>query len=290
MAAAPVAVIVPTHDHPNLLPFAVASLQAQTYVDTDIVIVGDGVADETRDVVRMLMRDDSRIRFVDKPKTGRTGEPSRHEVLSELRSPVVAYHGDDDLAFPDHLEVLLKLLRGNDFAHPRPVLVYPDGALFQGPFDASKWWWRRSIYPPMNRNMISLTGVVHTLEAYRRLPHGWRSTPPGIATDHYMWQQFFELPGLRAVTGKRATTVKLASHKRQGVAAAARLEETQRWWAQMADPGFQSRWDASVTDDRRGRTRVRAAAIAGLALTARSTGPPWWLRTHASLRRRVLPP
>ena len=42
---------------------------------------------------------------------------------------------------------------------------------------------------------IGLTGVAHTLEAYRRLPHGWRTTPPEVPTDHYMWRQWLELPG-----------------------------------------------------------------------------------------------
>ncbi len=45
---------------------------------------------------------------------------------------------------------------------------------------------------------IGLTGVAHTMEAYRRLPHGWRTTPEGMPTDHWMWLQFLELPGSAA--------------------------------------------------------------------------------------------
>ena len=56
--AAPIAVIVPTHDHAATLPFSIGSITAQTVADLDIVIIGDGVGDDTRDAVADLRRDD----------------------------------------------------------------------------------------------------------------------------------------------------------------------------------------------------------------------------------------
>lgn len=286
MAAAPVTVVIPTHNHPTTLAFSLASVCAQTLADIDVVIIGDGVGDDTRDVVADLRRGDSRIRFVDRPKSGRTGEPTRHAVLAELDSPVIAYHGDDDLLFADHLETMVGLLDGNDFAHPLPLFVAADGSFNHGPFDASKSWWRQSIYPPVNRAAISLTGVVHTLESYRRLPYGWRATPPGIYTDQYMWQQYFALPGVRAVTGTRATTVKLGTHSRPNATAADRGDEIARWWALVSDPSFQPKWNARVAADLR-RARVRRGLVTAVAWAARPAGPQWWVNANGKLAAKV---
>ena len=52
---------------------------------------------------------------------------------------------------------------------------------------------------------VGLTGVAHTLEAYRRLPFGWRTAPAGMPTDHHMWRQWLDLPGLWASMGERLT-------------------------------------------------------------------------------------
>lgn len=291
MVSAPVSVLIPTHDHAAMLPFSVASVQTQQLCDIDIVIVGDGVGDDTRDVVATLIRSDERVRFVDAPKSGRTGEPTRHHVVAELGSAIVAYHGDDDLMFPDHLSTMVSLLQANDFVHPLPVFVGPQDALMLGHFDARKKWWRDSVQPPLSRNVISLTGVAHTLDSYRRLPFGWRSTPPGIKTDHYMWQQYFTLSGLRAATGDRATVVKLDSAMRKHATTAERVAEISRWDSLINTRGFQANWDARVAQARR-RSRLREGAVATTAVLARPTGPEWWLRAQAKtldLARSALP-
>lgn len=291
MVPAPVSVLIPTHDHAATLPFSVASVQTQELSDIDIVIVGDGVGDDTRDVVATLIRNDERVRFVDAPKSGRTGEPTRHRVVAGLESSIVAYHGDDDLMFPDHLATMVALLQANDFVHPLPIFVGPQDALMLGHFDARRTWWRDSVQPPLSRNVISLTGVAHTLDSYRRLPFGWRGTPLGIKTDHYMWQQYFTLSGLRAATGDRATVVKLDSAMRKSATTAERVAEISRWESLINTPGFQAKWDARVAQERR-RSRLRGAAVATTAVLTAPTGPEWWLRVQAKtldFARNALP-
>lgn len=285
MTHAPVVVVVPTHAHPLTLPYSIRSVSRQTITDIDILIVGDGVGDDTRDVVTELMSGDDRIRFVDAPKSGRTGEPTRHRVLSEVNSGIVAYHGDDDLMFDDHLATMLALLEDRDFVHTLPIFVDSSGGLMYGHFDASKSWWRGSVGPPISRNVISLTGSVHTMESYRRLPRGWHTTPPGIKTDHYMWQQFFALPGIRAATSTKATTVKLHSPMRVGASDAARSEEIARWFSQVSDPGFRREWDQRVAIALK-RSRTRGAAMAALALAVRPSGPQWWLDLQMRMLNR----
>jgi len=91
-----VTVLIPTHDHPSTLDLVVASVLRQTIDALDIVIVGDGVTDDTRDVIAGLVTDD-RVRFLDTPKSASRAEPVRHMVLTEAVAPYVCYMGDDDL-------------------------------------------------------------------------------------------------------------------------------------------------------------------------------------------------
>ena len=260
-ASSTVTVIVPTHDHATTIEYSIRSVLEQTVPDLAVVVIGDGVGDDTRDVVHSIRAEDSRVSFLDRPKAPRHGEILRHEVLQSAISPFVAYHGDDDLLLPTHLETMIALLADADFAHPLPIQVEASGDLVHLPTDLSleecRAWHVAS--PP--RNAVSLTGVAHTLESYRRLPHGWRTTPPGRWTDHYMWQQFLGIPDLTAVTSRRATTVKLAAAQRTSMNPQERGDEVGAWWDRIHQPGFSDEWDRQVDDAVR-TAATRATLIA----------------------------
>jgi hypothetical protein len=238
---AEVLVVVPTHDHASTLDLAVRSVLEQTVTDLDVVVVGDGVGDDTRAVMADLVDGDERVRFVD-----RRGEQARHEVITASGAPVVTYVGDDDLLLPDHVATMLELLVDHDFAHPYPVMVGPDGGLQVLPSDLSDpdcvaW----HLHP--NHNTVSLTGAAHTVDLYRRVPEGWQAPPPGRWPDHHMWEKFLRLPGARFATSPRSTTIKppatgssaTAEERRAGLVV---------WWERMHRPGFRQEWDAEVEE------------------------------------------
>jgi len=238
-------VVIPTHDHASTLDLAVASALEQTVADLDIVVVGDGVGDDTRAVMDGLCRADARVRFVDRPKGASRNEVARHEVVAAAAAPVVTYLGDDDLFLPDHVETMIGLLAEHDFAHPFPIFVGRDGELMARPTDLSDprcvaW----HLHP--QRNTVSLTGAAHTTALYRRLPWGWRPAPPNRWSDHFMWGQIFSVPGVRLATGQRATTIKPPADMRRGMSAAARRNELAGWWARLHEPGFAVWWDDAV--------------------------------------------
>lgn len=260
-----VTVIVPTHDHASTLPLAVRSVLEQTVEDLRVVIIGDGVGDDTRAVVQQLSVADDRVEFIDRPKQPRHAENVRAEVLRTATSPYIAYAGDDDLLLPHHLEVMLDLVHGVDFVHPLPAFVMPGPRLVVRPIDLGRRSSQRSISPPISRAAVSLTGVVHTLDAYRRLPYGWRTSPPDTFTDRYMWSQFLSLPGVRAASGTRATTIKLVANLREAMSADQRGAEIAAWWTASGAPGFVPRWDAAVAAAVRG-TRLRTLVHDTMAL------------------------
>jgi glycosyltransferase involved in cell wall biosynthesis len=271
------AVIVPTHDHAATLPFAIASARGQTVVDVEIHVIGDGVADDTRAVMAALVRADPRVRFHDRPKGARHGELHRHEILAGLDAAIVVYLADDDLLAPDHVAAMEVLLAEADFAHPATILVQPDGHLRALPVDLSMAPYRTMLRQGQNR--VPLTGVAHTMAAYRRLPFGWRTTPEGTPTDLHMWRQFLAQPWCRAVSGSRMSALVFPSPPRVEWSPADRVGELTRWSTLLADPTQRAALDAAVTGAWRQEAITRELRYERIAVTG------WWRSAKVAGRR-----
>lgn len=239
-------VLIPTFDHGPTLRHSVGSVLAQTVEEIEVFIVGDGVPDAARAVVRELLDSDRRVRFFDHPKGPRLGEAYRHGVLAEARGRVVCYLSDDDLWTPDHVETMLGLLRGADFAHTLCVGLGGAGELIGYWLDLAHVAERASVLA--GEKGVSLGAMAHTLEMYRRLPFGWRTTPQGIPTDRYMQQQFLSDPSCRAVSGTRPTMLHFESAPRAGWDAEARLAELEAWRRRLFDPRGRAEFYCDVLD------------------------------------------
>jgi GalNAc5-diNAcBac-PP-undecaprenol beta-1,3-glucosyltransferase len=227
-------VIVPTHDHGPTLRPALASALAQTLEDIEVVVIGDGVPELTRELLADLMRRDERIQFVDQPKGPRNGEAYRDAALDRARGEIVCYLCDDDLWFPEHVETMRTLLVDADFAAAVAIHFTADGERLSWPFDLSLRPFRERMLAGVT-NYVPLSCGAHTLEAYRRLPEGWSTTPDGLTTDLFMWQKFLRLRNLRPVSATRPTVLHFPSSHRRDWTLAARLEELERWAPLVAD-------------------------------------------------------
>jgi glycosyltransferase involved in cell wall biosynthesis len=239
-------VIVPTHDHASTLDIALMSVLDQTVRSLEVVVIGDGVGNDTRSVLRPFLSD-GRVRFIDRPKSPSRAEETRHGAIEGSRARFVAYLGDDDLMLADHLETMVALLEQADFAHPSPLMVLPDGTLSAHPIDLGRPEWRRWQLRPEN-NAISPTGVVHRRDAYMRLAQGWCAPPPGRWSDHYMWEQWFGDPSCRFVTGRRLTALKLPSWERATMSPQERRAELADWRARSGGPGFEAELTRLASD------------------------------------------
>jgi len=154
-------ILIPTHDHAALLPTAIASALAQRSASFEIFVVGDGVGDDTRQVMTQYAAD-PRVRFFDFPKGERHGERHRHVALQEARGAIVCYLSDDDVLMPEHVAEMRHLLADVDFAHSTPVIVGPDGILVHRPADLARPEFLALISEGRN-NFIGLTGrCAHT--------------------------------------------------------------------------------------------------------------------------------
>lgn len=229
-------VLIPTHNHGPLLRQAVTCALTQTITEIEVFIIGDGVSELTRAVV-MELRQEPRIRFFDHPKSPRTGEPYRHAALAEAQGEIVCYLADDDLWLPQHIETMRRLLAAADFAHAPYFMVDGEGVL-RAPMtaDLALPYYRDQMLA--GTNYIPLCCGAHTLEFYRRLPHGWRTTPLGTPTDLYMWQQILAYPGCRAISSLRPTALNFPAPLRRDWSMAQRAAELETWRRRIGEPDF----------------------------------------------------
>ena len=175
---------------------------------------------------------------------------------------------------------MARLLEGADFAHSAPVFVEPDGSLRYGPFDVARPEFQAALL--VGWNQISLTGSAHTMDAYRRLPFGWRPAPLPGPTDLYMWQQFVGLPGFRGKTGTRLTHLHLADTDRRDVAMSERVAELELWWGRIQEPGFPDKLAVEIAAAVRECAIMREARIHELEGTIMEIQATrlWRLRTR----------
>jgi len=227
-------VLIPTHDHGPTLLHSVPSALAQTVADLEVLVVGDGVPDVTRELMAELVAGDERVRFFDNPKGERLGEAHRHAALQEARGEIVCYLSDDDLWLPGHVAHMRGLLSGATVASALSFLVDTDGHVHVSRTDLGREYYRELVLGGENRTHLSVLG--HTLDAYRRLPQGWTPTPEGIATDLYFLQRLLAQPGSVARSGSRPTVWHFPSGMRRGWSVERRVAELDEWAARLGDP------------------------------------------------------
>ena len=239
-------VLVPTYEHGPLLTIAVGSALRQSVESIEVFIVCDGATEDTLNAAEALREADDRVRLFVHAKGPRHGEIYRHQALQEAAGTIVCYLSDDDLWLPNHVANMAALLGSADFAHAHAVGFRSGDQLYSWPGHLSLAASRRSLFEGLNFIPLSCAG--HTLELYRRLPHGWRTTPPDTYTDLYMWQQILSVEDIRVASGDRLSVLHLPSPPRQHMTMEERVEELEGWVEAMVAPDFVSDLDGRIRE------------------------------------------
>lgn len=109
MSAPSVSIIVPAYNREVYISDALASLQTQSGVDADIIVVDDGSTDGTIDVIREIATRDNRVRLI---QTAHGGVARARNVgLCAARGDYVTFLDSDDLCAPDRLARQIAKLR-----------------------------------------------------------------------------------------------------------------------------------------------------------------------------------
>lgn len=101
-----VSVIVPTRNRPHFLKEALHSILNQTYRYFEIIVVNDS-GEEVSEIINAFK--DSRIRYV-RHETNKGPSASRNTGLKTAKGTYIAYLDDDDIYYPEHLEMLVNFL------------------------------------------------------------------------------------------------------------------------------------------------------------------------------------
>lgn len=112
-----VSVIVPTHNRPHFLGRTIDSLLAQTYHDTEIVVVDDNSPDsparaDTQALMENYKQYDNVIYIQNERSLG--GGPARNAGIAVATGDYVTFLDDDDVYLPEKVDTQLSFMLAND--------------------------------------------------------------------------------------------------------------------------------------------------------------------------------
>jgi glycosyltransferase involved in cell wall biosynthesis len=104
-----IAAIMPVYNGRLWVEQALASVLAQTVAPDEIIVVDDGCTDDSMELVRAIAHENPGIRIVAQVNAGQSA--ARNLAISMCASEWIALIDQDDIWYPNHLEVLLDAVR-----------------------------------------------------------------------------------------------------------------------------------------------------------------------------------
>lgn len=108
VAETTVSIVMPCYNAALHLAGSVASVQAQTRPDWELIIVDDGSTDESWQELRSLAAADTRLKIFQQPNSGAAA--ARNRALNEARGRYIAFLDADDTWHPEFLARMLDAL------------------------------------------------------------------------------------------------------------------------------------------------------------------------------------
>lgn len=109
-----VSVITPTYNCGKFIAETIASVQAQTYANWEMIIVDDCSTDDTRVVVEALAEEDNRIRYYCL-EVNSGAAVARTRAMEYAQGEYMAFCDSDDLWMPTKLEQQLEFMKSNGY-------------------------------------------------------------------------------------------------------------------------------------------------------------------------------
>ncbi|MEO8517010.1 MAG: glycosyltransferase family 2 protein [Flavobacterium sp.] len=108
-----VSIIIPTYNSEKFISDAIQSVQKQTYLDWEMIIVDDCSKDETVEIIKNFMEDDQRIHLIRLQKNSGAGI-ARSAALSEAKGRYVAFLDSDDIWKNEKLSKQIEFMQTQD--------------------------------------------------------------------------------------------------------------------------------------------------------------------------------
>lgn len=122
-----VSIITPSYNSALYIKNTIASVQAQTLRDWEMIIVDDGSIDNSADIIRDIAINDSRIKLIQKENGGSAS--ARNVGLKQAKGDYIQFLDADDTIAYDKLERQVELMdqKGLDVTYTDYKLTQSDG-------------------------------------------------------------------------------------------------------------------------------------------------------------------
>lgn len=133
-----VSIIMATYNRAHFIVETLLSIQKQTFTDWECIIIDDGGADNTSEVISAILDQDNRFRFLQRPEQYLKGLPGcRNCGLDLAKGDYIIFFDDDDITHPQNLELCVLELKDPNISFCRYIrnVFFED---FHYAFDYSK--------------------------------------------------------------------------------------------------------------------------------------------------------
>lgn len=133
-----VTIIMATYNRAHYIVETLQSIQSQTYINWECLIIDDGGTDNTYEIINPILEQDHRFQFLKRPDSYKKGLPgTRNYGLDLAQGEYIVFFDDDDIVHPQNLELCVLELSRNDVSFCRYIrkVFYGD---FNYRFDLSK--------------------------------------------------------------------------------------------------------------------------------------------------------
>jgi glycosyltransferase involved in cell wall biosynthesis len=123
-----VTIIMPAHNSSQYLPESIESVLAQTFQNFELLVIDDGSIDNTVEIVRSYIKQDSRVKLISQTNQGVSATRNRGIYLSV--SEYVAFIDADDKWFPEKLSSHLESFKSDSnlgISFARVEFISPEG-------------------------------------------------------------------------------------------------------------------------------------------------------------------
>jgi glycosyltransferase involved in cell wall biosynthesis len=103
-----VTIVMPSYNAAKTIGQSIESIQLQTFVAWELIVVDDGSKDGSTRIVRGHAERDSRIRLLSQANAGPA--VARNNGVAAARADIVAFLDSDDIWQPDHLTLAIEML------------------------------------------------------------------------------------------------------------------------------------------------------------------------------------
>ena len=133
-----VSIIMATYNRAHFIVETLVSIQNQTFLDWECIIVDDGGTDNTKEVIKPIIEEDKRFLYVKRDDNYQKGLPGcRNFGLDLAKGDYIIFFDDDDIPHPQNLELCVQELSNSTVSFCRYIrnVFFGD---FNYQFDYSK--------------------------------------------------------------------------------------------------------------------------------------------------------